>query len=166
MQRGRISYPMRSRLPASFGALVLFGGCALFAFAARGGLLDGTLALLLGLGSLAFVAMAAVSIVNLMLHEGWEVVLAEDAIELPAAPYRSRRRERFPYAAIEFVGLAPSPPDEPEMVVIHVSPEPHIRWIRGADLEAGTVTEVARRLIERVSDVRGDGRVVRAEHQQ
>ena len=162
MEPARISYPMRSRLPASIAGLVLFAGGSLFCFETRGTLFGSTVGLLAGVGSAALAMLALVAIVNLVRHEGWSVVLASDALELPTAPYRSSRRERVPYAAISFVGLSPDPPAESEVVVIHVGSGPQIRWVRQADLCTGTVTEIARLLIERVSTLHGGGSVVRA----
>jgi hypothetical protein len=45
-----------------------------------------------------------------------------------------------------------------------VEPGPQLRWIRQVDLETGNVAELARLLVERVSALRGDGKVVRAEY--
>jgi hypothetical protein len=155
MPRGPVTYPMWSRLPAALGALALFGGCALFAFATRGGMIDSTLGLALGVGSAALAALAAVAVVNLLRHEGWAVVLADDALELPSAPYRTARRDRVPYEAIEEVGIYPAPPATAEAVLIHVSPGSQLRYVRQDDLQRGTVAELARALIERVRERRG-----------
>jgi hypothetical protein len=164
VNRGRAEYPMRSRLPASIGALVLFAGCALFAFAIRETpRFGGSFALLLAGLSAAMAVLAGVAIVNLLRHEGWAVVFADDALELPAAPYRTTRRDRLPYADISFVGLSPGP-GAADTLVIHVEPGPQLRWIRQADLEAGHVVELARLLVERVSAYRGEGSVVRVDY--
>jgi hypothetical protein len=160
----RAEFPMRSRLLASFGALVLFAGGALFAFAIRETRFGGSFTLLLAGLSAAIAVLAGIAVVNLLRHEGWAVVLADDALELPAAPYRTRWRDRLPYAAISFVGLSPGPPGGADTVVIHVEPGPQLRWIRQADLETGNVVEIARLLVERVSAHRGEGKVVTVEN--
>ncbi len=74
----------------------MFGGGALFFFAMRGTGFGSTFGLLLGVLSAGMAALSVVGIVNLLRHEGWAVVLTEDALELPTAPYRSGRRESFP----------------------------------------------------------------------
>jgi hypothetical protein len=146
---------MKSRIPASIGALVLFGGCTAFFAAGLGSMGGTTFGALFALLSAGLTVMAVVALVNLLRHEGWEVVLADDAIELPGTPFASRRRDRIPYAAIEFVGLAPDL-QQPEAVVFHVAPGPRARWIRQADLAAGDVKQIARALVERVRAHRGD----------
>lgn len=147
-------YPMRSRLPLCVCALVLFAGCALLFFATRGSLFGSTAGLVLGVLSAGMAAVAVLAIVNLLRHEGWSVVLADDALELPTAPYRSSRRDRLPYAAIASIGLAPAPPKQPATIVIHLGPGSQTRWINQADLRAGSVTEIARLLVERVEACR------------
>ena len=152
---------MWSRLPTAIFGLVLFAGCAVFFAATRGTLFGPTEGLVFALLGAALALLAAVAAWNLVRHEGWAVVLADDALELPRAPYASARRDRIPYAAISFVGLSPDSRGEGEVVVIHVEPGPQLRWIRQADLAAGSATEIARLVMERVSARRGPGQVVR-----
>jgi hypothetical protein len=153
-------YPMRSRLPLSVCALLLFGGCALF-FLTPGSLFGGAVGTVLGILSAGIAAVAGLAVVNLVRHEGWAVVLADDALELPAAPYRSSRRDRLPYAAIARVALWPAPPHTPTTVVVHVGPGPQVRWINQADLRTGSVAEIARLLVERVDRSRGGAGTIR-----
>lgn len=150
---GPPTFPLRSPLPMASGALALgLAGAALLA-AAGGGLAW----LLAGLSLLLAVA-AAVAVHNLVRHEGWAVVVGDDALELPTAPIRGRRRDRIPYGAIGFVGRSPA--GEAPVAIIEVEPGPVTRWVREADLRRGTVDELVALVVARVAAVRGPGTAV------
>ncbi|MBK8172894.1 MAG: hypothetical protein IPK60_21530 [Sandaracinaceae bacterium] len=156
----RKEFPLRPRTPQAVGGVVLFGVGALYFYAVRGVGANGTVYLVCAALSLGMAVAALVAVFNLMTHEGFAIVLTHDAIELPRAPYRSRRRERIPLAAIEAVSFSPEPPAAPDMVILHVLPGPTLRWIRQDALESDTAADVARLLIERVTALRGPGRGV------
>jgi hypothetical protein len=153
MGPGRTSFPLRARLARLVGAVCLFG-CFVYVIATTLGS-DGIAGLLVCALAAAGGAIAAVTAVNLARHDGWLVVLADDAIELPATSMELRpRRDRVPYEVIEWVGLAP----RPRMIVISVSREPTPRYVCQSDLGVGTVAEIARELTERVNAFQRVGR--------
>jgi hypothetical protein len=151
---------MRSQLPPSLAGVVAFGGCAFFFIVTRGDLLGNELGAVMALLSVGMTLLAGFAAANLLRHEGWSVVITANTLELPTAPYKSSKRDRIPLASIEFVGLARDPRGEATAVMIHISPGPQIRWIRRADLSTGTVTEIASLLADRVTALRGEGRIV------
>jgi hypothetical protein len=157
----RHEFPMYRPLGRVVAALVLFGAVAGILTLAwlRG--LTGSLSAVGAVLSAVMAACAGLAVRNLRGHEGWAVVLAEDALEIPGAPFRSRRRDRIPYTAIFALALAPPPPAAPEIVIVEASSEPGARWIRQEDLVEGELRDLYRALEERVRRRRGPGRPFR-----
>ncbi|MBS2030821.1 MAG: hypothetical protein JST54_23155 [Deltaproteobacteria bacterium] len=109
------------------------------------------MALVLGFLSAAMTVPAALAVFNLVTHEGWSVVIGEDALELPGAPFRSRKRDRIAYTSIRFLAASPAPPQEPTLLLIHLSPPAPTRWVKQRDLRSGSLAMLARVLVARVS---------------
>jgi hypothetical protein len=151
---------MRSRLAAVFGWFVVSGASS----AAIIKWSDGLAILACGCLSLVLPVSGVVAFVNLLRHEGWSVVLDAHGIELPRAPVYSARRERIPWSAVTFVGLSPASADRAECVVFHVAAPGGYRHILQRDLVTGTVADIARLAIERVSELRGRGTVAHVEY--
>jgi len=164
----RVEFAMTNRLPASIIAtMVCLGSSAVFlshmvslgssaSFQPSGA----GWPFIVGILAVTATVVTAVRTVILARPEGWSVVIAADCLELPRAPYQSRLRERIPYEDILFVALSPGPPARPEMVIFHVGPGPEVRAIPQEQLIEGTVAEIAALVIERVTALRGPGRVV------
>jgi|SRR5688572_4361776 len=147
---------MKRRLGAAISALVLFSAGAFFFYYA----VAAWWGWILCIASVAFTALCARGLYNLIHHEGWSVVIDSDYLELPGAAYRSRLRDRIPLESISFVGLWPDPPAPSQKTIIHAGAQ--ILVIDQRDLTSGTVAEIAAVLIDRA--FQGEGRVVRAHY--
>lgn len=71
---------------------------------------------MVGVGCAIFAFGALLALRNVTTHEGWELVLAGDAIEIPKPPIQGTRRKRILYQTVHTVRVLP-PTEDPLMVV-------------------------------------------------
>lgn len=130
---------LRSPLPQVATMAVGATAAAAAGLAVGGAIGLGLLALGLPLGGAAVIAWR-----NLGRHEGWAVVVGADALELPAAPVRGRRRDRIPYGQIAELVVSP------EVIVLGLAAPAATRWIRARDLIDGDLAALAAAIRARV----------------
>lgn len=129
-------FPLKSPLPKAIaGAIVFWLGALVMGFA-------GTTAgrLLAGLVGAAALVMSA-SVVNLLRHEGWAVVVTNDGVELLEAAMTSSKRTKLSWDDIIGVGVSPAPPEKPDVLVFDVKAGGQ-RWVRREDLVDGNLESV------------------------
>jgi hypothetical protein len=122
------SFPFKSPLPRTVVATVVFLGGAALLVASRtaAGYALGAFA---GSAGLAM----AFSLVNLLRHEGWAVVVTEAGVELLDSALGSTRRAKLTWEEIASVGVSPSPPEPPQVLLFELT-NGEQRWVRREDL--------------------------------
>ncbi|MBL8936780.1 MAG: hypothetical protein JNM69_19630 [Archangium sp.] len=122
------AFPLKNPLPKAIAGTVVFwlGALAMALTHSTAGYL------LAGLAAAAAVVMSA-SLVNLLRHEGWAVVVTNDGVELLEPAMTSSKRTRLSWDDIANVGVAPAPPAKPDVLVFDVKSGGQ-RWVRREDL--------------------------------
>lgn len=130
------TFPLKSPLPKAIAGAVVFwlGAIAMGVAGTTAGLL------LAGLVGAAAVVMS-LSVVNLLRHEGWSVVVTNEGVELLEAAMTSAKRTRVSWDDITDVGVSPAPPAKPEVLVFDVKAGGQ-RWVRREDLVDGQLESV------------------------
>jgi len=130
------TFPLKSPLPKAIGGSIVFwlGAIAMGLSGTTAGLL------LAGLVAAAAVVMSA-SVVNLLRHEGWAVVVTSDGVELLEAAMTSSKRTKLAWDEIADVGVSPAPPEKPEVLVFDLKVGGQ-RWVRRDDLVDGQLEPV------------------------
>lgn len=122
------TFPLKSPLPKAIGGTVVFsfGAIAMALTQSTAGYL------LAGLSGAAALVMSA-SLVNLLRHEGWAVVVTSEGVELLEAAMTSSKRTRLSWDDITNVGVSPAPPAKPDVLVFDLKNGGQ-RWVQREDL--------------------------------